>query len=119
MLSGESCTCVGENAELLQCGQDFASLRVEFTLHSISAMLQIDPAIGPRNGLYPASRNQQGAALEPASGFDVQIAEMPDGQTSSTSWSGCRHTIRKCSMAHTLRRPTTWLPKVLDRKSVV
>jgi hypothetical protein len=39
--------------------------------------MQIYPAIGPGNGLYPASRNQQGAVVEPVSGYDVQIAEMP------------------------------------------
>jgi len=48
-------------------------------LYPCLRVMQIDTEVGPRNGLHPASGDQNRSILEPASTFHIEVAEVPAG----------------------------------------
>lgn len=51
--------------------------QVTYDLYPCLRVMQIDTEVGPRNGLHPASRDQNRSILEPGSTFHIEVAEVP------------------------------------------
>jgi len=47
---------------------------VVLDLYPCFRVMQIDTEVGPRNGLHPASGDQNRSILEPASTFHIEVA---------------------------------------------
>jgi hypothetical protein len=56
--------------------------------------MQIDTEVGPRNGLHPASGDQNRSILEPGSTFHIEVAEVPAGLVHDKALKDSKGTIR-------------------------